>query len=79
VVHTVLEAEVETLAGPNGRHDPARRTVRQGDAKTLAAAIRAVFDHPVIARCQAHKVSNVRRRHPPDKVASVVEARIRAS
>jgi len=30
-------------------------------AKALAAAVKAVFDHPVIARCQLHKVRNVRR------------------
>ena len=47
-------------------------------AKALAAAIKAVFDHPVIARCQLHKIRNVRR-HLPDKVAALVERRMRAA
>jgi hypothetical protein len=47
-------------------------------AKALAAAVKAVFDHPVIARCQLHKIRNVKR-HLPDKVARVVERRMRAA
>ena len=47
-------------------------------AKALAAAVKAVFDHPVIARCQLHKIRNVKR-HLPDKVARVVEKRMRAA
>jgi len=35
-----------------------------------------VFDHPVIARCQLHKIKNVRDRLP-DKLRSVVTARTR--
>ena len=33
-------------------------------AKALAAAVRAVFDHPVIQRCQLHKVSVYRPSSP---------------
>jgi transposase-like protein len=47
-------------------------------AKALASAIKAVFDHPVIARCQLHKIRNVKR-YLPDKVARVVEKRMRAA
>jgi putative transposase len=47
-------------------------------AKALAAAVKAVFDHPVIARCQLHKIRNVKR-YLPDKVARVVERRMRAA
>ena len=47
-------------------------------AKALASAVKAVFDHPVIARCQLHKIRNVKR-YLPDKVASVVEKRMRAA
>jgi len=47
-------------------------------ANALASAVKAVFDHPVIARCQLHKISNARR-HLPDKVAGVVEKRMRAA
>jgi putative transposase len=47
-------------------------------AKALAAAVKAVFDHPVIARCQLHKIRNVKR-HLPDKVARLVEKRMRAA
>jgi putative transposase len=28
-------------------------------AKALVAAVKAVFDHPVVHRCQLHKVRNV--------------------
>ena len=47
-------------------------------AKALKSAVKAVFDHPVIARCQLHKIRNVKR-HLPDKVARVVEKRMRAA
>ncbi|HEV2368893.1 MAG TPA: IS256 family transposase [Acidimicrobiales bacterium] len=47
-------------------------------AKALAVAVKAVFDHPVIARCQLHKIRNVKR-HLPDKVARIVERRMRAA
>lgn len=47
-------------------------------AKALSSAVKAVFDHPVIARCQLHKIRNVRR-HLPDKVAALVERRMRAA
>lgn len=47
-------------------------------SKALAAAVRAVFDHPVIQRCQLHKVRNVTDRLP-DRVASTVAKRMRAA
>lgn len=47
-------------------------------SKALPPAIKAVFDHPVVARCQEHKVRNVRR-HLSDKVGSIVEKRMRAA
>jgi putative transposase len=47
-------------------------------AKALKSAVKAVFDHPVIARCQLHKIRNVKR-YLPDKVARVVERRMRAA
>jgi putative transposase len=37
-----------------------------------------VFDHPVIARCQLHKIRNVRDRLP-EKLRTVVERRMRAA
>jgi transposase-like protein len=46
--------------------------------KALASAVLAVFDHPVIARCQLHKVRNVKG-YLPDTVARVVERRMRAA
>jgi putative transposase len=39
-------------------------------------AIAAVFDHPVIARCEEHKIRNVAR-HLPKDVAKIVERRMR--
>lgn len=47
-------------------------------AKALDTAVKAVFDHPVIARCQLHKIRNVRDKLP-DEVAAVVEKRMRAA
>jgi putative transposase len=47
-------------------------------AKALSSAVKAVFDHPVIARCEEHKVRNVRR-HLPKGVAPIVERRMRAA
>jgi putative transposase len=47
-------------------------------AKALKAAVLAVFDHPVLARCQLHKIRNVKG-YLPDKVAKVVERRMRAA
>ena len=47
-------------------------------AKAFAAVVREVFDHPVIARCQLHKIRNVRDRLP-EKLRTVVERRIRAA
>jgi putative transposase len=41
-------------------------------------AVKAVFDHPVIARCEEHKIRNVRR-HLPKHVAPIVERRMRAA
>jgi transposase-like protein len=45
-------------------------------AKALAAGVREVFDKPVIARCQLHKLRNVRD-HLPEHLRSPVEKRIR--
>jgi transposase-like protein len=45
-------------------------------SKALRKAVVDVFDHPVIARCQLHKVRNVRDRLP-DKLRPVVERRMR--
>jgi putative transposase len=45
-------------------------------AKALRAAVTRVFDHPVIARCQLHKIRNVADRLP-DRLASTVSKRMR--
>ena len=47
-------------------------------AKALAAGVREVFDQPVIARCQLHKLRNVRD-HLPKKMRGPVEKRMRAA
>jgi putative transposase len=47
-------------------------------AKALRRAVTEVFDHPVIQRCQLHKLRNVTDRLP-DTVASVVAKRMRAA
>ncbi len=45
-------------------------------AKALSAAVNEVFDHPVIARCQLHKMRNVRD-HLPEKLRGPVAKRMR--
>jgi putative transposase len=47
-------------------------------AKALRRAVTEVFDHPVVQRCQLHKLRNVTDRLP-DAVASVVAKRMRAA
>jgi len=47
-------------------------------AKALAAAVKEVFDHPVIARCQIHKLRNVGD-HLPEKMRGPVAKRMRAA
>jgi putative transposase len=45
-------------------------------AKALSAAVREVFDHPVIGRCQLHKIRNVQD-HLPQKLRGLVGRRMR--
>ena len=47
-------------------------------ARALSTGVKAVFDHPVIHRCQQHKIRNVRDRLP-DAAASLVEREMRAA
>jgi putative transposase len=47
-------------------------------AKALRRAVLDVFDHPVIARCQQHKVRNVRDKLP-QRLAGPVEHRMRTA
>ena len=47
-------------------------------AKALTAAVRAVFDHPVIQRCQEHKIRNVRG-YLPKRLRSEAEKRMRVA
>ena len=45
-------------------------------AKALSAAVKEVFDHPVIGRCQLHKLRNVQD-HLPQKLRGLVGRRMR--
>jgi putative transposase len=47
-------------------------------AKPLVNAVKAVFDHPVVHRCQLHKVRNVESKLPKD-LASTVARKMRAA
>jgi putative transposase len=47
-------------------------------AKALRRAILDVFDHPVIARCQQHKIRNVRDKLP-ERLGGPVEHRMRTA
>jgi transposase-like protein len=46
-------------------------------AKALASAVKAVFDHPVIHRCQLHKIRNVESKLPK-ALAQAVTKKMRA-
>lgn len=46
-------------------------------AKALHSAVKAVFDHPVIHRCQLHKIRNVEVKLPKD-LATTVTKKMRA-
>ena len=41
--------------------------------KAIASAVKAVFDHPVIQRCQLHKVRNVEVKLPKSLAATVTK------
>lgn len=47
-------------------------------AKALVGAVKAVFDHPVVHRCQLHKVRNVESKLPKE-LASTVAKKMRAA
>src|SRR6188472_3333042 len=47
-------------------------------AKALSAAVREVFDSPVIGRCQLHKIRNVQD-HLPQKLRGLVGQRMRSA
>jgi putative transposase len=47
-------------------------------AKALAAAVNEIFDHPVIQRCQLHKIRNVEG-HLPKTIAATVAKKMRAA
>jgi len=47
-------------------------------AKALRAAVTRVFDHPVIQRCQLHKIRNVADKLP-EQLASTVAKRMRGA
>ena len=47
-------------------------------AKALSAAVREVFDHPVIGRCQLHKLRNVQD-HLPERMRGLVGRRMRTA
>ena len=47
-------------------------------SKALSAAVRAVFDHPVMARCQLHKIRNLVAKLP-EALGSTVAKKMRAA
>ena len=69
---------VELLVGLRERGLDTSRAIFVGidGAKALRAAVLRVFDHPVIARCQLHKIRNVGDKLP-DHLASTVTKRMR--
>ncbi len=55
-----------------------RNRTSMATAKALVAAVKAVFDRPVVARCQLHKIRNVESKLPK-AVASTVAKKMRAA
>jgi putative transposase len=70
----------ELLSGLRDRGLDTTRPILVGidGAKALRAAVTRVFDHPVIQRCQLHKIRNVGDKLP-DHLASTVAKRMRAA
>lgn len=70
----------DLLAGLRDRGlDTTRPTLFVLDgAKALHAGVRAVFDFPVIQRCQLHKIRNVEAKLP-DRLAATVTSKMRAA
>jgi putative transposase len=70
----------EVLTGLRERGLDTTRTILVvvDGAKALRRAVTDVFDHPVIQRCQLHKLRNVTDRLP-DALASTVARRMRAA
>ncbi len=71
---------VKLLTGLRDRGLDSTRPILIGidGAKALRAAVVRVFDHPVIQRCQLHKLRNVADKLP-DHLASTVTKRMRAA
>ena len=65
----------ELLTDLRGRGLDTTRPILVGidGGKALHAAIMAVFDHPVIQRCQMHKLRNVADKLPDDLAATVTK------
>jgi putative transposase len=70
----------ELLTGLRERGLDTTRPIMVGidGAKALRAAVTRVFDHPVIQRCQLHKIRNVADKLP-DHLAATVTKRMRAA
>ncbi|GAC1381077.1 MAG: hypothetical protein NVSMB4_09750 [Acidimicrobiales bacterium] len=70
----------DLLAGLRDRGLDTTRPIFVGidGGKALRAAVVRVFDHPVIGRCQLHKIRNVADKLP-DHLASTVTTRMRAA
>ena len=69
---------IDLLTGLRDRGMDTTRPILVGidGGKALRAAVVKVFDHPVIARCQLHKIRNVSDKLP-DHLASTVTKRMR--
>jgi transposase-like protein len=70
----------DLLAGLRDRNMDVTRPILAvlDGAKALTTAVNAVFDHPVIQRCQLHKIRNVKR-YLPDPLAATVATKMRAA
>src|SRR5665811_1629375 len=76
--NTTVVTDLLTGLGDRGPDTTRAIFVGIGGGKALRAAVERVFEHPVIQRCQLHKIRNVADKLP-DHLASTVTKRMRAA
>ncbi len=76
--HATLVTELCVGLGERGLDVTRPVLVVLDGSKALRRAVLDVFDHPVLVRCQLHKVRNVKD-HVPQRMRPTVERRMRAA
>ena len=78
ILRAVTEAEVESIAGPKGKHDPHRQAYRWGrqDGYAVLAGKKVNLERPRVRHREGHEVplqSYERFRSPPRRQRSMVK------